>query len=396
MNILKAYNFRIPRNILFGINTVEKVGERAMELGGAKAMLVTDKVLHQTGAIGMVQESLGKSGIEVVIYDEVTTEPTTDHIDMGSEIFRSLSCDLVVALGGGSCIDAGKVIAMLGTNPGRVTDYEGKGKVKKPKSPMIAIPTTAGTGSEVTWVAVIHDSKRNVKFLVYSPYLVPEECIEDPLLTVGMPRGVTMSSGMDALTHAIEGYISTRDANVGYGSPPIIEYLAIPAIKLISINLRKAWADGQNIEARSNMLLAQLLAGMTFGNSGTALVHGLARPLGGHFHVPHGLANAIMLAHGVEYTYMAVPEKFARIARAMGENTDNLGVMEAAEKTISAVNRLCKDLCVPKLRELGIDKETYFDLIPTMARDGMESGTPQVNPRKPTEEDMIELFKKAY
>jgi alcohol dehydrogenase class IV len=396
MNILKTYNFRIPRNILFGINAVEQVGERAKELGGSKALLVTDKVLHQTGAIGRVKEKVEKSGIDVVVYDEVTTEPTTEHVDEGSEVLRADSCDLVIALGGGSCIDAGKVIAMLATNPGRVTDYEGKGKVKKAKCPMIAIPTTAGTGSELTWVAVIHDSKRDVKFLVYSPYLVPEECIEDPILTVAMPKSVTMSSGMDALTHAIEGYISTRDANVGYGSPPIIEFLAIPAIELITINLRKAWADGQNIEARSNMLLAQLLAGMTFGNSGTALVHGLARPLGAHFHVPHGLANAVMLAHGVEYTYMAAPEKFARIARAMGENTEKLGVMEAAEKTISAVNRLCKDLCVPKLRELGIDKETYFNLIPAMAREGMESGTPLVNPRKPTEEDMMELFEKAY
>jgi alcohol dehydrogenase class IV len=396
MNILKAYNFRVPRNILFGINTVSKVGERIKELGGSKVMVVTDKMLHKTGAIEKIEGSLRTLGMEVVLYDEVTTEPTTEHVDKGSDIFRSQGCDSVVALGGGSCIDAGKVIAMLGTNQGQVTDYEGKGKVKKPKSPLIAVPTTAGTGSEVTWVAVIHDSKRDVKFLVYSPYLVPDECIEDPLLTVGMPRSVTMSSGMDALTHAIEGFISTRDANVGYGSPPIIEYLAIPAIELITINLRKAWADGENIEARSNMLLAQLLAGMTFGNSGTALVHGLARPLGAHFHIPHGLANAIMLAHGVEYTCMAAPEKFAKIARAMGENIDNLGVMEAAQKTISAVNKLCRDLCVPKLSELGLDREKYFNSIPTMAKDGMESGTPLVNPRKPTEEDMRELFKKAY
>ncbi len=396
MNILKLYNFRIPRNILFGVNASEKVGERLKELGGRKAMVVTDKVLRKTGTVEKIEQGLQKSGLNVVVFDEVMTEPTTEHVDQGTEMFRSQGCDCVVSLGGGSCIDAGKVIAMLGTNPGRVTDYEGKGKVKKPKSPMIAIPTTAGTGSEVTWVAVIHDSKRNVKFLVYSPYLVPDECIEDPLLTVGMPRSVTMSSGMDALTHAIEGYISTRDANVGYGSSPIIEYLAIPAIELITVNLRKAWADGENIEARSNMLLAQLLAGMTFGNSGTALVHGLARPLGAHFHVPHGLANAIMLPYGVEYTYISAPEKFAKIARAMGESTDGLGVMEAAEKTISAVNRLCRDICVPKLKDLGIDREKYFNLIPTMAKDGMESGTPLVNPRKPTLEDMLEIFKKAY
>lgn len=396
MNVLKSYSFRVPRNILFGIDTAENVGERVKELGGRKVMVVTDKVLRKMGVIGKIEESLQKSGMEVVMFDEVTTEPTTEHVDQGTEIFRSQGCDALVSVGGGSCIDAGKVIAMLGTNPGQAIDYEGKGKVKKAKRPMIAIPTTAGTGSEVTWVAVIHDSRRNLKFLIHSPFLVPDECIEDPMLTVGMPPSVTMSSGMDALTHAIEGFISTRDANVGYGSPPIIEYLAIPAIELISLNIRQAWADGRNIEARSNMLLGQLLAGMTFGNSGTALVHGLARPLGAHFHIPHGLANAIMLAHGVEYTYMAAPEKFARIARAMGEKTDNLSVMEAAEKTISAVNRLRRDICVPKLRDLGLDKEKYFKAIPAMAKDGMESGTPLANPRRPTEADMMEIFKKAY
>lgn len=396
MNFLKAYHFRMPRNILFGLNTAEQVGERIKELGGSNVLIVTDKALHSTGVIEVIENSIKKSGIKAVLYDEVTTEPTTDHVDKGAEIFRSNTCDSVVALGGGSCIDAGKAIAMLGTNPGGIRDYEGKGKVKHPKSPMIAIPTTAGTGSEVTWVTVIHDSERDVKFLVYSPYLVPDECIEDPVLTVGMPRSVTMSSGMDALTHAIEGYISTRDANIGYGSSPIIEYLAIPAIELISINIRKAWADGENIEARSNMLLGQLLAGMTFGNSGTALVHGLARPLGAIFHIPHGLANAIMLPHGVEFTYMAAPEKFARIAQAMGENISGMGVMEAAEKTISAVNKLCKDICVPRLRDLNIEEEKYKSLIPKMAKDGMDSGTPLVNPRKPTEADMMELFKKAY
>ncbi len=396
MNYLKTYNFRMPRNILFGVNTAQMAGERVEQLGGSKVLVVTDKVLHGTGAVEIILKSLKKSGMTFEVFDGVTTEPTTEHVFLGTEIFRSQKCDALVALGGGSCIDAGKAIAMLGTNPGTIRDYEGKGKVQKPKSPMIAIPTTAGTGSEVTWVTVIHDSDRDVKFLVYSPYLVPDECIEDPVLTLAMPRNVTMSSGMDALTHAIEGYISTRDPNVGYGSNPLIEYMALPAIELIGINLRKAWADGENIEARSNMLLGQLLAGMTFGNSGTAMVHGLARPLGAVFHVPHGLANAIMLPFGVEFTHMAAPEKFAKIATAMGENTHGLGILEAAEKTVTAVKRLCKDICVPRLRDLDIDEAKYRELIPKMAKDGLESGTPLVNPRKPTQEDMMRIFEKAY
>lgn len=396
MNLLKIYSFRMPRNILFGLNASEKVGERAKELGGRKVLVVTDKSLRPSGTIDRVEASLRQAEMEVLIYDEVTTEPTTDYVDKGANLFRSQGCNLVVALGGGSCIDAGKGIAMLGTNPGVITDYEGRGKVRNHKCPLIAMPTTAGTGSEVTWVSVIHDSARDVKFLVYSPYLVPEEAIEDPVLTFSMPPRVTMSTGMDALTHAIEGYVSTRDPHVGYGSPPLIDFLAIPAIELISQNLRKAWADGENIEARSNMMLGQLLAGMTFGNSGTALVHGMARPLGAHFHIPHGLANAIMLPYGMEYTYMAVPEKFARIAQAMGEDIEGLSAMEAAERAVSAVRRLCSDIRVPKLRDLDIPEKEYFRLIPQMAKDGMESGTPLVNPRKPTADDVMELFKRAY
>jgi alcohol dehydrogenase class IV len=386
----------MPRNILFGLNASEKVGERAKELGGKKVLVVTDKSLRPSGAIDRIEASLRQAEMEVLIYDEVTTEPTTEHVDRGADILRSQDCDLIVALGGGSCIDAGKGIAMLGTNPGVITDYEGRGKVKSPKCPLIAIPTTAGTGSEVTWVIVIHDSMRDVKFLVYSPYLVPEEAIEDPVLTVSMPPRVTMSTGMDALTHAIEGYISTRDPHVGYGTPPLIDFLAIPAIELIFQNLRKAWADGENIEARSNMMLGQLLAGITFGNSGTALVHGMARPLGAHFHIPHGLANAIMLPYGMEYTHLAVPEKFARIAQAMGEDIEGLSAMEAGGRAVSAVKKLCSDIRVPQLRDLDIPEKEYFRLIPQMAKDGMESGTPLVNPRKPTEEDMMELFRNAY
>lgn len=396
MEILKMYNFRMPRNILFGINASERVGERAKELGGKKALLVTDSMLQATKAIDKVRNSLQQAAIEVLIYDEVKTETTIEHVNRGKELFESQNCDLIIALGGGSCIDAGKAIAVLATNPGNITDYEGRGKVKKPKCPMIAIPTTAGTGSEVTWVAVIRDSSKNIKFFVNSPYLVPEEAIEDPLLTISMPSKVTMSSGMDALTHAIEGYIATREANTGYGSPPIIEFLALPAIELISRNIRKAWADGENIEARSNMMLGQMMAGMTFGNSGTALVHAMAHPLGGHFDIPHGLGNAIMLPYALEYTCIAVPEKFARISHAMGENTLGLPLMEGAELSISAVKKLCSDIRVPRLRDLGIEKRKYQQAIPQMVKEAMASVTTQVNPRKPTEKDIVELFNKAF
>ena len=181
MNLLKLYSFRMPRNILFGLNAVDKTGERAAGLGGKKALLVTDKILHTTGAIAKAEDSLKKTGVGVGVYDEVVTEPTTDQVNKGAEVFKSQACNLVIGLGGGACINAAKGIAVLGTNPGVITDYEGRGKVKKRTSPLIALPTTAGTASEITWVTVIYDATRDVKFLVYSPYIVPEEAIEDPV-----------------------------------------------------------------------------------------------------------------------------------------------------------------------------------------------------------------------
>jgi alcohol dehydrogenase class IV len=243
---------------------------------------------------------------------------------------------------------------------------------------------------------VITDQQRKVKFIVYSPYILADEAIEDPLLTLSMPPSITASSGMDALTHAIEGYISLREANLGYGSPPLIHYLAIPAIELISQNLRQAWANGKNVEARSNMMLGQLLAGFTFANAGTALAHGMARPLGAYFHVPHGLANAIVLPHVMEFTWVAVPDKFARIARAMGEEVTNLSLFQAAARAVEAVKKLCADIQIPKLRDLGVREEEFQRVIVQMARDGIASGTPQVNPRPVTEKEMVELFKLAF
>ncbi|MBI5968442.1 MAG: iron-containing alcohol dehydrogenase, partial [Deltaproteobacteria bacterium] len=311
MNFLRAYQFCAPRNITFGLGCAEQVGGRAREYGAQRALLVTDRGFQPLGIIELISRSLSKAGIEPILYDGVVTEPTTEHVEEGFRVYREGGCDLVVGLGGGSCLDAAKSIAVLATNGGRIQDYEGREKVEKGKAPLMALPTTAGTGSEVSRGAVIRDKQRNVKFIVWSSKIVPDEAFEDPLLTVSMPPSITISSGMDALTHAIEGYISLREANLGYGPPPLLHYMALPAIELISHNLRQAWANGKDVEARSNMMLGQLLAGFTFANSGTALAHGMARPLGAYFHIPHGLANAVVLPQVMEFTWVAVPGKFA-------------------------------------------------------------------------------------
>jgi alcohol dehydrogenase class IV len=396
MDFLRSYQVRFPRGVHFGLGASEKTGEIAKGYGARKVLIVTDRILGSSGIIEKISQTLTRAALQPVIYDGVVTEPTTQQVEEGLSIYKKEGCDVIIALGGGSCMDAAKGIAILATNGGRLQDYEGRGKIRKPKAPLIAIPTTAGTGSEVSWGAVITDTERKVKFIVHSPLNIPEEAVEDPLLTLSMPPGITASSGMDALTHAIEGFISMREASQGYGSPPLIQYFALPAIELISRNLRQAWANGKDIQARSDMLLGQLLAGFTFGNNGTALAHGMARPLGAYFHVPHGLANAICLPRVMEFTWVAVPEKFALIAKAMGEEVSTLSAVEAAQKAVLAVKKLCQDIQIPKLSSLGIKREEYQKVLAQMAKDGLASGTPLVNPRVPTEKEIVDLFKLLY
>jgi alcohol dehydrogenase class IV len=396
MDYLKSYQVRFPRGVHFGLGVSEKAGEIAKSYGGKKIFIVTDRMLKPSGIIEKVTQILYKAGLQPVIYDGVVTEPTTQQVEEGLAIYKKEGCDVIIALGGGACLDAGKGIAVLATNGGRLQDFEGRGKIAVPKAPLICLPTTAGTGSEVSWGAVFTDTERKVKFIVHSPLNIPEEAVEDPLLTLSMPPSITASSGMDALTHAIEGFISMREANQGFGTSPLIQYFALPAIELIGKNLRQAWANGRDIEARSNMLLGQLLAGFTFANNGTTLAHGMARPLGAYFHIPHGLANAICLPRVMEFTWVAVPDKFAMIAKAMGEDVSQLSAVEAAQKAVEAVKRLCQDVQVPKMSTLGINKEEYIRVLTQMAKDGLASGTPQVNPRSPSEKEVVELFNLIY
>ena len=380
------YIFGSPSTVLYGAGCLEKVGDRIAATGATKALIVTDETMVKTGALASLEKTLAPSGIASVVYSGVNTEPTDAQVEEGLAILRKHSCDVVVALGGGSPIDAGKAIAILATNPGKISDYEGrKIKISNPKTLMVAIGTTAGTGSEVTRAAIITDVRRSVKMVIKDEMVRPDIAVCDPLLTLTMPASVTAATGMDALAHAIEGSISLE-------TQPMSEMFGLEAIRLISQNLPKAWANGRDLEARSEMMLAQLLAGFAFGISATCSGHGLARPFGAHFHVPHGLCNAFFLPEAMEFTLSACPEKLAKMAEAMGENILGLGILEAAVKAVEAVRKLRKRINIPTIIEYGIDIKEYRRLIPQMVKDGIDSGSHRLNPRIPTEQDLATLY----
>ncbi len=386
---MEAYVFGSPSTVLYGAGCLEKVGERIAKFKAKRALIVTDDMLVKTGNVDMLKKILAAAGIEAVVYSGVNTEPTNVHVDEGTAVLKEHGCDVVIALGGGSPIDAAKGIAILATNPGKITDYEGRNiTIPNPKLLLVAIGTTAGTGSEVTRVAVITDVSRSVKMVIKDDRVRPDIAVCDPLLTVSMPPSVTAATGMDALAHAIESSISRE-------TQPMSEMFGLEAIRLISRNLPKAWANGQDLEARGNMMRAQLMAGFALSISASCSGHGLARPFGAHFHVAHGLCNAFFLPEAMEFTVPACPEKFARMAEAMGENVAGLTVWEAAMKAAEAVKKLRALINIPTIAEYGIDPDEYRRLIPQMVKDGIASGSHRLNPRTPTEKDLTKMYEAA-
>ncbi|HIH88731.1 TPA: iron-containing alcohol dehydrogenase, partial [Candidatus Bathyarchaeota archaeon] len=310
------------------------------------------------------------------------------YIDDGLRAFREAGAEVVVAVGGGSPIDTGKAIAAMARNPGAISDFMGAGKLAKPSAPLIAIPTTAGTGSEVTPFTIITNTETDVKMLISSPYLIPAVALVDPLMTLKMPRGITAATGLDALTHAIEAYVSVK-------AQPLTDTFAMQAIRLISGNLRTAYSQPDNLEARSRVLIGALQAGLAFANSSVALVHGMARPIGAYFHVAHGISNAILLPTVIEFSVPGNPRRYADIAEAMCEQTKGLTVDEAAKKTVEAVKRLNTDLQIPTLRGLKIDEAKFEAVVSKMAADAIASGSPGNNPRIATPEEIVALYRKA-
>jgi len=379
--------FRAPL-IVYGIEASKKTGEYAQSVG-RKALIVTDTHLDKMGILEGIKESLTSVQVDFTLFDKVTTEPIMEYVEEGLKVFIENKCDLIISVGGGSPIDTGKGISVLVTNKESMRNFEGINKISNPGIPHIAIPTTAGTGSEVTAATIITDSERDVKMLIMSPHIVPRIALVDPQLTLQMPQNITASTGLDALTHAIEAYVSAK-------AQPITDALSLHAIKLISENLPQAWSDGTNIEARAHMMTAALEAGLAFSNASVALVHGMARPLGAYFHIPHGIANAALLATVVEFSILGNPRRYAHIAQAMGENTHGLSLMDAAYTAAKAVKRLVESLKIPSLKGLGVDEEKFNKVVEQMAKDALASGSPNNNPRKASLEEIGELYRKAY
>lgn len=379
--------FRTTKRILFGLGAVEKTGPEAKLLKAKKILIVTDKGVIQVGLLGSVEKSLQSVGLPFVIFDGVEPDPRIEVVEKSVEKAKKEGIDLIIGFGGGSSLDIAKVTSIMITNTGKIDSFLGIDLVPNPGVPVILIPTTAGTGSEVTPIAILSDTKEKLKKGIVSAYLFPEVAIVDPKLTVSLPPSVTAFTGMDALTHAIEAFYSINATDLS-------DLLSFRAMELLSKNIRMAYAHGENLAARSNMMEGSLLAGIAFANAGVGAVHAFAYPLGGEFHLAHGLTNTLMLPYVMRYNIMGCPSKFAQMAKAFGEKVEGISELIGAEIAVRFVERLSDDLRVPRrLRDVGIPE----DAIPRLAEAAMKvTRLLANNPRKVTLEDAIAIYKSAY
>jgi alcohol dehydrogenase class IV len=386
---LANFEFFVGTKIVFGKNASHQVGAELASRGFRKTMIVTDKGITNAGLLENIIKSIQDQNIGYVVFDEVPPNPPIATVVKGLEIFRSNECDSFVAVGGGSSMDACKSISMMTTNDGSIIDYDIGGRTfQRPGKAVITIPTTSGTGSEVTKWAVITDEKRNWKASIGSPYMAPVAALVDPALTLGLPPHITAATGVDALTHAIEAYTTKMALSE---VSPITDNLALQAIRLISSNLRQAYAQGENYEAREKTMLGSMIAGMAFPQVGLGNTHALAHPLSGYYDVPHGVANAALLQYVMKFNLNACPDRFASIAEAMGENITGLSQIEAAEKAVAAVARMVRDTNIPLLSSFGVKEEDWK----RMAEDAVTDINCKMNPRKTTLKDLIELYAEA-
>ncbi|HAT4142106.1 TPA: L-threonine dehydrogenase [Clostridium perfringens] len=380
-----SYKFFMPAISLMGADCLKDAGDQLGELGFKKALIVTDKVLGQIGIVKKVTDVLDSKNIEYAIYDETKPNPTVKNVNDGLALLKEKECDFVISLGGGSAHDCAKGIALLATNGGEIKDYEGVDKSKKPQLPMVGINTTAGTGSEMTLFAIITDEERHIKMALVDKHLTPIIAVNDPMLMLAMPKSLTAATGMDALTHAIEAYVSTA-------ATPITDACAEKAIELISNYLVNAVENGQDVEARDMMAYAEYLAGMAFNNASLGYVHAMAHQLGGFYNLPHGVCNAILLPHVQEYNKSTSASRLAKIAKIMGGNIEGLTDEQGADLCIDMIKSLSQTIGIPEgLGVLGV-KESDFE---TLATNALNDACSLTNPRKGNLEEVIAIFKKA-
>lgn len=384
-----SHRIVLPRLMEIGAGASQQLAAVLNGLGCSRPLIVTDRMMVELGYAARLAEQLEQAGIASRCFADTEPEPTAASIRAGVQMVREGDFDSIVALGGGSPIDSAKAIGILGKFGGEMRDYRFPRDVSDAGLPLIAIPTTAGTGSEVTRFTIITDETSDEKMLCAGLGFMPVAALIDYELTLSLPPRVTADTGIDALTHAIEAYVS-RKASL-YSDAQALE-----AMRLLAPNLRSAFHEPRNLAAREAMMLGATLAGIAFSNASVALVHGMSRPIGAFFHVPHGLSNAMLLPAVTAFSIPAAPERYADCARAMGVAAEGDSVATANDKLLSELRALNKELQVPSPAQFGIARERFFELRETMARQALASGSPGNNPRVPSEAEIIDLYETVW
>lgn len=380
-------HFVIPNHTVVGTNVLGEAAPLLKKMGN-KTFIVTGRHVAVSDMMKQLTALLDENGIGCVIFDGITGEPTDTMIENGVEMLKSSGCDFIIGIGGGSPLDSAKAIAAMAVNEGSIADYNGK-EITGEILPLAAIPTTAGTGSEATKFTVITDSEKGIKMLLKGDVLVPKLAIVDSSFTVGAPKSVTSATGLDALTHAVEAYTSRKAFSM-------TDTLAVSAVKRIMKYLPIAYREPDNSLAREQMSIAALEAGICINNSSVTIVHGMSRPIGALFHVPHGMSNAMLLKECLSFAVSGAYEKFANLGRETGVASDSDSDETAAEKFIDSLQNIC-DVCeIPTLEQYGIDRDEYYSKISKMATDAVASGSPSNTVKEVTVDDCIEIYKKLY
>lgn len=380
-------HFVIPNHTVVGTIVLGEAAPLLKKMGN-KAFIVTGRHVAVSNMMKQLTALLDENGIDCVIFDGITGEPTDTMIEKGVEMLKSSGCDFIIGIGGGSPLDSAKAIAAMAVNEGSIADYNGK-EITGEILPLAAIPTTAGTGSEATKFTVITDSEKGIKMLLKGDVLVPKLAIVDSSFTVGAPKSVTSATGLDALTHAVEAYTSRKAFSM-------TDTLAVSAVKRIMKYLPIAYKEPDNSLAREQMSIAALEAGICINNSSVTIVHGMSRPIGALFHVPHGMSNAMLLKECLSFAVSGAYEKFANLGRETGVASDSDSDETAAEKFIDSLQNIC-DVCeIPTLEQYGIDRDEYYSKISKMATDAVASGSPANTVKGVTVDDCIEIYKKLY
>ncbi|MGN1130273.1 MAG: iron-containing alcohol dehydrogenase [Ruminococcus sp.] len=380
-------HFAIPSHIISGAGVLSESAPY-IETMGNKAFIVTGKHVAVSAMMAELLNLLDKINISYEIFNGITGEPTDKMIEQGVKLYKSSGCDFIIGIGGGSPLDSAKAIAAMSVNSGKISDYNGV-EITGTIPPLVAIPTTAGTGSEATKFTVITDSEKNIKMLLKGDVLIPQLAIVDSSFTVSSPKPVTAATGLDALTHAVEAYTSKK-------AIPLTDTFAVSAVKRIMKYLPVAYNEPENKQARQQMSLAALEAGICINNSSVTIVHGMSRPIGALFHVPHGMSNAMLIKECLSFAKSGAYEKFANLGYETGVADKTDSIETAADKFIDSLQTIC-DVCeIPTLKEYGIDREEYYSLIDKMSQDAVASGSPGNTVKTVTAEDCRQIYKKLY